>query len=87
MFQHNDEIYGGKTCKGRLVVKGIQQKREDDSPVAKMTKITSMLKAMSSKNLHLEHLHVNTTDLLYDNLEGDILKHIHKVLLQRVRKS
>ena len=74
MFQVKDEIDSGKTWKGRLAIKGIQHKGADDSLIAKMTTITSMLNEVASENLHLEHLDVNTTDLLYDNLEGDILK-------------
>lgn len=57
-----------------MAVKEIQQKGEGDSPVAKMTTITSMMIEVASKNLHLDYLDVNRTDLLYDNLEGYILK-------------
>ena len=74
MFEVKDKIDGGKTCKGRLAVKGIQQNGEDDSPVAKITIITSMLNAVTSENLRLDYLDVNTIDILYDNLEGEILK-------------
>ena len=39
-----------------------------------MTTTTSMLNAVASENIHLEHLYVNTSDLLDDNVEGDILE-------------
>ena len=66
MFQVKDELDGRKTYNRRLV--------EDNSLVVKMTTIISLLNVVAFDNLHLEQLDVNRTDLLDDNLEGDIQK-------------
>lgn len=69
MFQVKDKINGGKTCKGILVVKGIQHNRDGNYSVAKITTISSILIVMDFDNLLLEQLYVNITNLLDDSLE------------------
>ena len=55
---------GGKKCyKGKLVVKGLAQKKGIDfdeifSPIVKMTSIRTILSLVAVEYFHLEQLHV-----------------------------
>ena len=75
---HLIKVYhdGRKRYKARLVVKGFQQKKGIDysyifSQIMKMLTIRLVLRMLSTKNLHLEHLDVKTT-FFHCDLEEDI---------------
>ena len=76
LYRIKNEHDGSKRYKARLVVKGIQQKKDIDyseifSPIVKMSIIRLVLGLVVAKNLHLEQLDVKTT-FLHGDLKEDI---------------
>ena len=76
LYRIKNEHDGSKRYKARLVVKGLQQKKDIDyseifSPIVKMSIIRLVLGMVVAKNLHLEQLDVKTT-FLYGDLKEDI---------------